>query len=326
MLKSLLIALSLLASEQREGYSCELVEYPVGESHVSAYLLVPDGAGADDPRPALVLLHDHGARFNIGKEKLVRPLASAPAHIQASARQWVDDNFDGVFLADRLAAQGYVVIVPDVLYWGGRSTPLAQKWSRMQFGDLPKDGIKELKKDVYEGQRAVYDSLARKGIVWAEQTLAEDTAAAELLAGLPCVDPERIGCFGWSMGAHRAWLLTASCPLVKTGAALCWMTLKETQAQPPSASDYSMMIPALREKYDFPDIAYGLCPKPFLFLGGRTDKLFPAWSVEEAYRRMQDIYADAGATGLRTEWFDGGHHCGIPEQERILQFFRIYLR
>ncbi|MBR3406102.1 MAG: dienelactone hydrolase family protein [Bacteroidales bacterium] len=326
MLKSLLIALSLLASEQREGYSCELVEYPVGESHVSAYLLVPDGAGADDPRPALVLLHDHGARFDIGKEKLVRPLASAPAHIQASARQWVDDNFDGVFLADRLAAQGYVVIVPDVLYWGGRSTPLAQKWSRMQFGDLPKDGIKELKKDVYEGQRAVYDSLARKGIVWAEQTLAEDTAAAELLAGLPCVDPERIGCFGWSMGAHRAWLLTASCPLVKTGAALCWMTLKETQAQPPSASDYSMMIPALREKYDFPDIAYGLCPKPFLFLGGRTDKLFPAWSVEEAYRRMQDIYADAGATGLRTEWFDGGHHCGIPEQERILQFFRIYLR
>lgn len=325
MLKSLLIALSLLASEQREGYSCELVEYPVGESRVSAYLLVPDGAGADDPRPALVLLHDHGARFDIGKEKLVRPLASAPAHIQASARQWVDDNFDGVFLADRLAAQGYVVIVPDVLYWGGRSTPLAQKWSRMQFGDLPKDGIKELKKDVYEGQRAVYDSLARKGIVWTEQTLAEDTAAAELLAGLPCVDPERIGCFGWSMGAHRAWLLAASCPLVKTGAALCWMTLKETQAQPPSASDYSMMIPALREKYDFPDIAYGLCPKPFLFLSGRTDKLFPAWSIEEAYRRMQDIYARNGSTRLRTEWFDGGHHCGIPEQERILRFFRDYL-
>lgn len=325
MLKCLLIALSLLASEQREGYSCEQVEYTVGESRVPAYLLVPDGASADDPRPALVLLHDHGARFDIGKEKLVRPMASAPAHIQASARQWVNDNFDGVFLADRLAAMGYVVIVPDVLYWGGRSTPLTQKWSRMQFGDEPRDGIKELKKEIYEGQRAVYDSLARKGIVWAEQTLAEDTAAAQLLASLPCVDPSRIGCLGWSMGAHRAWLLTASCPLVKTGAALCWMTLKVTQAQPPSASDHAMMIPSLRDKYDFPDIAYGLCPKPFLFLSGRTDKLFPAWSIEEAYRRMQAIYADAGATGLRTEWFDGGHHCGLPEQDSIIFFLEEVL-
>ncbi len=87
-----------------------------------------------------------------------------------------------------------------------------------------------------------------------------------LLAALPYVDAGRIGCFGWSMGAHRAWLLAAFCPVVKTGVALCWMTLKRTQAQPPSASDYSMMIPALRERWDFPDIARWLCPKPFLFL------------------------------------------------------------
>ena len=326
MLKCLLIALSVLLTELREGYTCQLVEYEVGESRVPAYLLVPDGISADAPRPALVLLHDHGARFDIGKEKLVRPMASAPEHIRASARQWVDAGFDGVFLADKLAAMGYVVLVPDALYWGGRSTPRAQKWSRMQFGFEPADGIKEVKKAVYEGQRAVYDSLSRKGIVWAEQTLEEDAAAAGLLAGLPYVDPERIGCFGWSMGAHRAWLLAATCPQVKTGAALCWMTLKRTQAQPPSASDYSMMIPALRDRYDFPDIALALCPKPFLFLSGRTDKLFPEEATIEAYRRMQSVYAQAGATGLRTEWFDGGHHCGLAQQERIFRFFEEELK
>ena len=326
MLKCLFIALSILLAEHRDGYTCSMVEYEAGESRVPAYLLVPDGASADAPRPALVLMHDHGARFDIGKEKLVKPLASAPEHVQASARQWVDAGFDGVFLADKLAALGYVVIVPDALYWGGRSTPLAQKWSRMQFGFEPADGIKEVKKAVYEGQRAVYDSLARRGVVWAEQTLSEDAAAAQLLADLPYVDASRIGCFGWSMGAHRAWLLAASCPLVKTGVALCWMTLKRTQAQPPSASDYSMMIPSMREKYDFPDIALGLCPKPFLFLSGRTDKLFPVEATEEAFRRMQAIYASAGATGLRTEFFDGGHHCGLAQQERIIAFFEEELR
>ncbi|MCR4860359.1 MAG: hypothetical protein K5910_06830, partial [Bacteroidales bacterium] len=128
-------AMTVLESEQRDGYVCELIEYNVSpQERVRSYLLVPDGAGRRHRKPGLVLLHDHGARFDIGKEKLVRPLPSAPEHIRKSARQWVDDGFDGVFFADRLAAEGYVVIVPDALYWGSRSTELCQRWSRMKFG------------------------------------------------------------------------------------------------------------------------------------------------------------------------------------------------
>lgn len=317
--------LCVVESEQREGYVCSLVEYGVGEDErVRSFLLVPDGVSAEAPVPGLVLLHDHGARFDIGKEKLVRPLASAPAHIRASAEQWVQDGFDGVYFADRLAALGYVVLVPDVLYWGGRSTTLCQAWSRMEFAGEPGDR-KAVKKEVYEGQRTVYDSLARRGVVWAEKTLNEDAAAARLLRSLPYV--REVGCFGWSMGAHRAWLLTAFCPEVATGVALCWMTLKEAQPEEYSASDYSMLIPSLRDRYDFPDIARALAPKPFLFLNGRTDKLFPEWAVQKAFDRMQEIYSEipgiAAPSGpLRTLFFDGGHHCGLQEQETILDFFR----
>lgn len=313
----------VLAEEQRDGYVCQLIEYnAIGPERVLSYLLIPDGASVENPCPGLVLLHDHGARFDIGKEKLVRPPASAPAYIRASAQEWVDAGFDGVYLADRLAAEGYAVIVPDALYWGSRSTALCKHWSRMQFGSEPPDSLRAVKQAVYEGQRAVYDSLARKGIVWAEQTLNEDAAAARLLAALPCVDEGRIGCFGWSMGAHRAWLLAAFCDQVRTGVALCWMTLKRTQADPPTASDYSMMIPALRDSCDFPDIARWLRPKPFLFLSGKTDKLFPADATQEAFDRMHALYAEAGAGDLlRTEFFEGGHHCGLREQEKILQYF-----
>ena len=124
--------LCVVESEQREGYVCSLVEYGVGEDErVRSFLLVPDGASADSPSPGLVLLHDHGARFDIGKEKLVRPLPSAPEHIRRSSGQWVRDGFDGVYFADRLAALGYVVIVPDLLYWVVRSTELCRTWSRM---------------------------------------------------------------------------------------------------------------------------------------------------------------------------------------------------
>lgn len=294
--------MTVLECEQRDGYTCSLIEYnAVGEERVQAYLLVPGIATPDTPSPGVVLLHDHGARFDIGKEKLVKPVAGATEAVKSSAEQWVEKNLDGVYFADRLASEGFVVIVPDVLYWGSRSR------------------IKGLKKEIYEGQRAVYDSLARRNVVWAEQTLNEDAAAARLVSRLPYVG--KVSCAGWSMGAHRAWLLTAFCKEVVSGAAVCWMTLKETQPAEYSASDYSMLIPALRDKYDFPDIARWICPKPFLFLSGTSDKLFPYDATAEAYGRMQEIYKEAGHEGkLRTEFFEGGHHFGIPEQDAVSEF------
>ena len=319
--------MTVLETEMRDGYSCSLVEYNVSaEERVRSYLLVPDGASEDRPCPGLVLLHDHGARFDIGKEKLVRPLPSAPENIRLSSAQWIKDNFDGAYFADSLAARGYAVIVPDMLYWGSRSSVLCRRWSRMKFCGEPGD-IDSVKTLVYEGQRTVYDSLARKGVNWALQTLEEDAAAVRLLGSLGIVDKDRLGCFGWSMGAHRAWLLAAFCPEIRTGVALCWMTLKETCPPPYKASDYSMLIPELREKYDFPDIARLLAPKPFFFLNGSQDKLFPVWAVERSFRRMQEIYESAGAAGkLRTEFFDGPHHCGREVQMMITDYLDLYLK
>lgn len=345
--------MTVVDGEQRDGYKCFLIEYSVvsgcdyqteddgnGEEDcrdgiLRSYLLVPDSASALDKRPGLVLLHDHGARFDIGKEKLARPMEDTPLHIRRSSEEFVRTNFDGVYFADSLASLGYVVIVPDMLYWGSRSTQACQEWSRLKYGDgdLPSDAgsvaqnkkkarIDSLKKAVYEGQRTVYDSLAAKGIIWAEKTLEEDACAARILAGLDFVDPGKIAAFGWSMGAHRTWLLTAFCPDIRTGAALCWMTLKEAEKTPYKPSDYAMLIPRLRDRYDFPDIAMKLVPKPFLFLSGTRDHLFPVWAVEKAYGRMQSIYDEHGAEGrLRTEFFEGGHHCGKEEQRRIVDFF-----
>lgn len=357
---------AVVAEEQRQGYTCFLIEYggvsaapavqvsgsvsagspaaasdiDAGEDLIRSYLLVPDGLSASDKRSGLVLLHDHGARFDIGKEKLVRPLAESPRHIRRSSEEFVRTNFDGVYFADSLASLGYVVIVPDMLYWGSRSTEACREWSRLKYGDSgmspdeadpycgqmaadrKKARLDSLKKAVYEGQRTVYDSLAATGVIWAEKTMAEDALAARILSGLDFVDPGNIAAFGWSMGAHRTWLLTAFCQDIKTGAALCWMTLKEAEKTPYKASDYALLIPRLRDRYDFPDIALKLVPKPFLFLSGTRDHLFPVWAVEKAYGRMQSVYEEHGAEGrLRTEFFEGGHHCGKEVQCRIVEFF-----
>lgn len=334
-------AMTVIATEARDGYQCDYVEFSVkgidgGKECIKAYLLVPEGCVEGGKCPAVLMLHDHGARFDIGKEKLVRPIASvlpegSDDHIYHSSLQWADKYFDGVFLADSLARQGYVVLVADALYWGERSSSDAQKWSRLMYGNsceldpkVRKDSLKSLKTRVYEGQRAVYDSLLTHNVIWAEKILRDDVASVRLLKSLPYVDKSRLGAFGFSMGAHRCWMLAAFCKDVKTGVALSWMTVLDREAEM-TPSDYSMAVMPMRERMDFGDIGQYLAPKPMLFLSGESDPLFPKESVEKAYLKLQSHYSGC-PDRLRTEFFDGGHHCGKDIQKRIFGYLDSELK
>lgn len=343
-----------LDKEQRDGYECRYVEFSVEEDEkIRAYLMVPDKASRSSKCPAVVMLHDHGARFDIGKEKLARPMASVlpygeDDHIMKSAQQWIDKNFDGVYLADSLASLGYVVLVADALYWGERSSDDAQRWSELSYGAIGdaseetdrelagralKDTVKVLKNKVYDGQKLLYDSLYAEGVIWAEKMLRDDAASVRLLSRLPFVDRKNIGAFGFSMGAHRCWMLAAFCDEVKCGVALSWMTSldREERMKP---SDFSMAVMPMREKLDFGDIAMWLAPKPMLFLNGSEDHLFPKDKVEAAFRKMQKHYSDYNHSAPRTEpsfeplqtvFFNGGHHCGKSVQASIVRFFNVNL-
>ncbi len=322
-------------SEQRDGYACHLIEFDTepGE-RIRGYLLVPDRASATCKVPAVVMLHDHGARFDIGKEKLVRPIqaetasCTVPGHIAKSAEQWAGKYFDGIFFGDLLASEGFAVIVADALYWGERSSPEAREWSRLTFGDTSgperKDSLKQkirnLKQTVYEGQRDVYAGFEDKGDCWAEKILRDDIATAGLISSMPFVDTSRVHAFGFSMGAHRCWLLSAFCDRIKRGAAVCWMTEKQSYDSD-NASDLSMRIPSMRDTMDFPDIARLTRPKPMLFINGAEDPLFPKETVRKAFNRMQAEYSGCPPGTLRTYFVPGGHHCGTAVQDSVLQFF-----
>ena len=352
--------MKVLETEQRDNYECRFIEFSADEGdRIKAHLLVPDKASRSVKCPAVVMLHDHGARFDIGKEKLVRPIASVlhdgeDDHIMRSSQQWIDKNFDGVFLADSLASLGYVVFVADALYWGERSPEDAQRWSELTYGEIGdaslvedrdlegkalKDTIKVLKNKVYDGQKVLYDSLYDEGVIWAEKMLRDDVVSVRLLRRLPYVDKDNIGAFGFSMGAHRCWMLAAFCNEVKCGVALSWMTSldREERMKP---SDFSMAVMPMREKLDFGDIGLFLAPKPMLFLNGDSDHLFPKEKVETAFRKMQKHYSDYNCTArkadtvitepsfepLQTVFFNGGHHCGKEVQSSIILFLNENLK
>ena len=327
--------MKIIATESRDGYECSYIEFSTQKhERVRAYLLTPHGASRSNKLPAVLMLHDHGARFDIGKEKLVKPIAGtlpegADDHIMKSSQQWIDKNFDGIYFADALAQNGYVVLITDALYWGERSSDDAHRWSELTYSTPEtlkenKKTIKELKTKVYEGQREVYDNLQQRGVIWAEKMLRDDIASARLLKSLPYVDKGNIGAFGFSMGAHRCWMLAAFCNEVKCGVALSWMTELDREAEM-SASDYSMAIMPMREEMDFGDIGKHLAPKPMLFLSGTTDHLFPKDKVERAYKKLQNHYIKC-KDKIQTLFFEGGHHCGKEVQSTITDYFDGHLK
>ena len=75
----------VVAREQRDGYEAQKIVFSVNKwEKTMAYLLVPKAKKA----PALLMLHDHGAHFSIGKEKMVRPFG-VDSTLMEDAEDWV---------------------------------------------------------------------------------------------------------------------------------------------------------------------------------------------------------------------------------------------
>jgi len=298
---------SLLAVEQRSGYRALMLEIRLSRYYtVPAYVLIPDGPG---PFPAVNVLHDHGAHLFIGKEKMIRPLACEDSTVIRDADEWVASLYEGQFVGDYLAKHGYVVFSADAPMWGERGQ---------------EEGPRRDRYDMIAGNMMMY------GIDLSAYMTYDDISGTEFLAQMPEVDPNRIGCMGCSMGAYRAWMLSALSDRIKVGAAVCWLTTTDEQMSfnygRTENGGFANCFPGLRRWLDYPHVASIACPKPMLFINGTQDKLFPIPAVEKAFRIMHDVWRSQDVDSLlETELWDIPHSCPLKAQERVLQFFQKHL-
>lgn len=296
----------VIYEEQRKGYKARKIEIRLSRYYtVPAYVLIPDGKG---PFPAVNCLHDHGAHLFIGKEKMIRPLACEDSTVIKDAEEWLK-GYDGQFFGDYLAQNGYVVFSADAPMWGERGE---------------KEGTKRSNYDMIAGNMMMY------GIDLSAYMTYDDIAGTEYLASMPEVDAKRIGCTGWSMGAYRAWMLSALSDRIKVGTAVCWMVTTDEQMgfkyKRTENGGFANCFPGLRRWLDYPHIASIACPKPMLFINGSQDKLFPVAGVNKAFNIMHDVWNSQGAGDkIETELWDMPHSCGLRSQQRVLEFFKKHL-
>ena len=294
----------VLFEEQRDGYKARKIEIRLSRYYtVPAYVLIPEGKG---PFPAVNVLHDHGAHLFIGKEKMIRPLACEDTTVIKDADEWAANLYEGQYLGDYLAKNGCVVFSADAPMWGER-------------GQM--EGPNRDRYDMIAGNMMMY------GIDLSAYMTYDDIAATEYLASMPEVDATRIGCTGCSMGAYRAWMLSALSDRIKAGAAICWMVTTDEQMsfnyKRTENGGFANCFPGLRRWMDYPHIASLACPKAMLFINGSQDKLFPVAGVEKAFAIMHETWKSQGADDrLETEIWDMPHSCPLRAQQRVLDFFK----
>ena len=284
----------VIAEQDRGSYVARKIVFNVtGDSRVLALLLAPKSAG---PHPAVLLLHDHGAKFDIGKEKVIEPWDEPPQKME-SARKWIAQYYGGRFIGDELAKRGYVCFATDMLNWSDRGG------------------------GGFENQQALAANLFQFGGSWAGLIAHEDLRAAEFLATQPEVDAKRVAAMGLSVGGYRTWQTAALSDRIAAGVSVCWMATRKGLMVPGNnqttgQSAFTMIHPGLANLLDYPDVAGIACPKPMMFLCGNRDKLFPAACIEEAFGKMRRVWeSQKAADRLVTRLYDAPHEFNAAMQD-----------
>jgi dienelactone hydrolase len=317
---------------ERDGLECEEVTWSVGYGpRTAAWVLKP--AGAREPLPGVLALHDHGDFKFYGKEKIADgpepPVASMVAH-----RDWY---YGGWAFANELARKGFVVLVHDVFPWGSRKFAWESmpEMVRQAGGALAPSApsllgtgevaVYNVAADLHEHVVEKYCSIL--GTTFAGVIAYEDRVAAAYLASRPDVISERVGCIGLSGGGCRSALLAATCELVSTAVVVGMMSTYAGLLDRHVSTHTWMFFPAGWARHgDWPDLAACRAPLPLLVQYDLDDELFTVEGMQEAHERLQAHYAGSGAPKAYTgEFYPGRHKFDLEMQESAFAWLKARL-
>lgn len=290
---------------------------------IPAFVLVPKDAPG--PLPAIVALHDHGAFYMWGKEKLVDMPAEHPQ--LAEFRQ---QYYGGKSVAVELVRQGYLVIVIDMFYWGERRMLLDDDpadW-RERPASITADRIRAFNKRAGLSEPLVARTIYAAGFTWPGVIFWDDMRTIDYLGSRPDVDKNRIGCVGLSVGGFRACHLAALDDRIRAAVAVGWMTSFPWQLKHHinNTIGHTMVVPGLYQHLDYPDVVSMAAPTPLLVINGSRDHLFEPGGVTASFEKLQACYKKAGAPErFRARLYDAPHEFNAAMQDEAWGWLKRWL-
>lgn len=288
---------------------------------VPAYLLVPKGERG--PRPAVVMLHDHGGFFVWGKEKVIATEAEHPA-----LREFKRTSYDGRSVGSELAKRGYVVIASDMFYWGERRMLLPgdpPSWHDRET--MSEEEVAAFNRRSSASTALVATGLFEAGITWSGVMFLDDIRTVDYLLTRPEVDPDRIGCCGLSVGGFRSAHLAGLDARIKAAVVVGWMSTYGSMLRSHLTSiGFMKVIPGMYRYMDLPDIASMHVPGALMVINGTQDALFPAEGVQAAFDKMGRVYEKAGVgERFRGITYDGPHEFNAAMQQEAFAWLDRWL-
>jgi len=234
-----------------------------------------------EPRaPGLLYLHCHGGMYDLGKEQLLNGVQAQPPY------------------ASVCAEKGLVTLAIDSWCFGGR----------------------QHETDGSVGEQDTFKLMLWRGRVLYGMMMFDEYRAMDYLASRPEVDASRLGAFGMSMGASKAWWLSALDPRVKTCMDVCCLTDYEELIRTHGLNEHGIYyyVPSLLKHFQTSDINELIVPRPHLSVNGRKDPLTPPAGVEKIRARMMPLYRKYGkAEDCHIELFDCAH-VELPEMRKLI--------
>jgi len=216
-----------------------------------------------------------------------RPVVVCQHGLEGRARDTVEGPADSPYraYAARLAERGFIVYAPQNPYVGG-------------------EAFRVLQRKAHPLQLSLFSFI-----------VAQHRRTLEWLAGLPCVDPERIALYGLSYGGKTAMRVPALLPGYCLS--ICSADFNEwvykCAGEDPRISylntpEYDMYEFDLAHTCNYAELAGLIAPRPFMVERGHRDPVgLDEWVAFE-YAKVRRLYADLGIPERTAiEFFAGGH-------------------
>jgi dienelactone hydrolase len=241
-----------------------------------------------NPAPGLLYIHWHAGQYDLGKEQLLKGTSVQPAY------------------APVCAEKGLVTLAID-------------SWC---FGERQHDT------NGHRGEEDAFKEMLWRGRVLWGMMMFDEFRAVDFLVGRPEVDRSRLGVFGMSMGATKAWWLGALDPRLRLTMDVCCLTDFESLIEAHGLSGHSIFyyVPSLLKHFDTSQINALTVPRAHLSVNGRKDPLTPPAGVEKVRDELLPLYRRYGREeDCLIELFDCAHE-ELPEmRKQILAWMDRYL-
>ena len=181
-------------------------------------------------------------------------------------------------------------------------------------------GERKHEKDGSVGEQDTFKLMLWRGRVLYGMMMFDEYRALDYLASRPEVDASRLGAFGMSMGATKAWWLSALDPRVKVCLDVCCLTDYEELIRARGLKEHGIYyyVPSLLKHFQTADINELIVPRPHLSVNGRKDPLTPPAGVEKIRARMMPLYQKYGEQAdCHIELFDCAH-VELPEMRKLI--------